>query len=301
MDHGLLFHVLGILAVSAAAIAACQRFGMSPVLGYLATGIVVGPHVFAWLPDTAQTQALAELGVVLLMFTVGLEFSWSRLLAAKRLVLGLGGTQVAVTTLLFGSIAWWLGATPVVALIIGAALACHSLRLWPGGAESGLAAGTGGNRHAGPGPGDPGRVKQAAAAGERVLYGDAMRHENLDAAGIDRARALAITFDDAAAAERITTHIHHRHSHLPILVRSVHGRDDATLLASGAEVFPEGLEASLAFAGQLLVLLGIPSSSVEARLNAIRAEDYAPLRAIFHDCKNPVNRPAIIRNRYALL
>jgi len=55
------------------------------------------------------------------------------------------------------------------------------------------------------------------------------------------------------------------------------------LNAAGAEVFPEGLESSLAFAGQLLILLDLPPSRVEARLNRIRAMSHTPLRAFFHD------------------
>ena len=69
---------------------------------------------------------------------------------------------------------------------------------------------------------------------------------------------------------------------LPILVRSAHGRSEQALLEAGAAVFPEGLESSLAFAGQLLVMIDVPPSQVDARINEIRAVDYAPLRAFFH-------------------
>lgn len=129
---------------------------------------------------------------------------------------------------------------------------------------------------------DPERVRQAVAAGEPVLYGNVTQPGVLRAAGIERARALAITVDDIAVAERIAHQVRALGLDLPVLVRSRRGRDDESLASSGATVFPEGLETSLAFAGQLLIMLDVPPSQVEARLNTIRAEDYAPLRAFFH-------------------
>ncbi|RMF96207.1 MAG: potassium transporter [Gammaproteobacteria bacterium] len=569
MAHELIVRLTIVLAVATLLVAACRRLGLSPILGYLATGLVVGPRVTGWLPGGAATELLAELGVVLLMFSIGLEFSLPRLLAARRLVLGLGGAQLVLTALLLGGLAELLsGAGVRQAVVIGAALAMSSTaivlkqlgeqlelqaphgriatgillfqdlaavpllvavpvlaaggtglasglavalakaaavfaglafvgrRLLPAalhwvaatrslelfmltalllataaaglsvaaglsptlgafmagmllgetefrhqveadirpfrdvmlgvffvsigikldpaalagqlpavlavllalvivkpvllaglvrafghspadawrsaislaqGGEFGLllislAAGGGllpaaaaqpvlGGivasmllaplllawreqlvawlppssaipvRH---GPAqeiagaaaewdghvlicgygrlgqnlagilraesipalaldlDPERVRQAAAAGEPVLYGDAGRAAVLEAAGLVRCRALAVTMDAAATAERIVAQARRLGFRGPILVRSRHGQDDEALLAAGATVFPEGLEVSLAFAGQLLVLLDLPPSRVESRLNEIRAQDYAPLRLFFH-------------------
>jgi len=88
---------------------------------------------------------------------------------------------------------------------------------------------------------------------------------------------------DAGRAARILHHARSLDPELPILARSACAGDGEALADAGATVFPEGLETSLAFAGQLLIMLGIPPSRVEERLSAIRAEDYAPLRALFHD------------------
>lgn len=129
---------------------------------------------------------------------------------------------------------------------------------------------------------DAERVREAAAVGEPVLFGNVAQPGILRAAGIERARALAITIDAPALAKRIVSQTRALGLDLSILVRSCQGRDEETLAASGAEVFPEGLETSLAFAGQLLIMLGMPSSQVGTRLNSIRAEDYAPLRLFFH-------------------
>ena len=554
--------------MATALVALCQRFGLSPIIGYLITGVLVGPSGTGWLPDGPTTHLLAELGVVLLMFTIGLEFSLPKLLGAKRLVLGLGGAQVVVTACLFAVVGMALGLTVSQAFLIGVALAMSSTAIvlkqlgeqmelpaphgrvatgillfqdiaaipvlaaipilavgpaqlagaltlavskaalvfvgvvlvgrrvlpsvlrWvastrslelfmltallmavvaagvssfaglsptlgafmagmllgetlfrhqieadirpfrdlmlglffatigmqvdptiltdqPGqvalvlvalviakpliliplacamghtpvdagrsafslaqGGEFGLlvvatALGLGvieplvaqpllaaiilsmlaapvvlrANhrlgakwfaRDNGIGPLqaeayiaeasqnfeqhviicgygrlgqnlirvltdegvaalaldlDPERIRQAAAAGEPAMYGNAAQPGVLRAAGIERARALAITLDDAMAAERIVAHVRGLGVDLPILARSVQGRHDEALVAAGATVFPEGLENSLAFAGQVMVMLGMPPSRVEARLNEIRAQDYAPLRAFFH-------------------
>jgi CPA2 family monovalent cation:H+ antiporter-2 len=130
---------------------------------------------------------------------------------------------------------------------------------------------------------DTERIRQAAAAGEPVLFGNVSQPGILRAAGLERARAVAITIDDPALAGRIASNVRSLGLELPILVRSTRGRDDEALIEAGATVFPEGLETSLAFAGQLLLMLDVPHSQVEARLNAVRAGDYAPLRIFFHD------------------
>lgn len=568
MEHTVALQWVMVLAVATVLVAMFQRIGLSPILGYLATGVLVGPSMLGWLADGPTIRLLAELGLVLLMFTIGLEFSLPRLLAAKRLVLGVGGAQVLLTALILGAAGAWLGlswieaavsalalamsstaivlkqlgeqmelstsygrvatgvllfqdiaAVPVLVVLpvlaaapeqltgaLGLALgkaalvfgglviagryvlppllhwvaATRSLELFmltalllavaaaavsmlaglsptlgafmagallgetlfrhqieadirpfrdlmlglffatigmqlqpatfvtqPGaialimvalvivkplilaplvklaghpqsdavraaislaqggefgllmvatGFGLGLLAGQvaqpllagvilsmlfapvslrfiqplsawffGRNRGANglqseayiaetsrdfdrhviicgygrlgqnvlqvlnaEGIGslaldlEPERVRQAAAAGEPVLFGNAAQPGVLRAAGIERARALAITVGDIPVAERIAHQVRTLGLELPILVRSRRGRDDEGLASSGATVFPEGLETSLAFAGQLLIMLDVPPSLVEARLNAIRAEDYAPLRAFFH-------------------
>jgi CPA2 family monovalent cation:H+ antiporter-2 len=569
MDHSVASQLLVLLTVATLLVALCQRFGLSPILGYLATGILVGPAGFGWLPEGATMRLLAGVGVVLLLFTIGLELPLPRLLAAKRLVLGLGGAQVLLTALLLGFVALWLGLSPVEALVLGSALALSSTaivlkqvgekmelpaphgrvvigillfqdiaavpllvvlpilaadpasltgalvlalakvvlvflslvfvgrRLLPSilhwvaatrslelfmltalllavaaaglsalaglsptfgafmagmllgetlfrhqieadirpfrdlmlglffatigmqldpktflesptivalvviglvvakpvilaplvryfgqtmtdawrsaislaqGGEFGLLAVSsalafgllsesvaqpvlGGlilsmviapillrfNRRIAAfatssarttkaldaekriadtsrdldghvivigydrmgqnlvsiltEEGIPAlaldlqleRIRQAAAAGETVLFGNALQPGILRAAGIERARAVAITIEDAALAERIIGHIRGLGIDLPVLVRSTRGRDEEVLIEAGATVFPEGLESSLAFSGQLLIMLDVPHSWVETVLNTIRAEDYAPLRVFFHD------------------
>ncbi len=562
-------HWVGVLALGTLLVALCQRLSLSPILGYLATGVLAGPAVLAWVHNAHAIRTLADVGVVLLMFTIGLEFSLSRLLSAKRMVLGLGSAQVVSTAAVVGILCLVAGLTVVEAFIVGAALAMSStaivlkqlgeqmelptphgrivtaillfqdlaavpilvvlpvlaqdpdalgqslaiamtkgalvfgglllagryilppllhwvaqtrslelfmlvalllalsaaglsvfaglsptlgafmagmllgetefrhqveadirpfrdlmlglffvsigihldpnvfvespwaitlvaiiavflkpallyplirafghqaldatrasMALAQGGefglllVSQGMALGLSDTQVAQPvlggvivsmalapvllrfnqvvgralvgnegsslsstpmeqldalshnfsghvivcgygrlgqnvvrlltGEGidtlaldlDPERIRQAAASGEAVVFANAAQPDVLRTAGLDRAAALAITFDDSAVAEQIVSHARHLGFTGPILVRSVHGRDDATLVTAGATVFPEGLETSLAFAGQLMVMLDIPPSRVEARLNAIRAEDYAPLKIFFHD------------------
>lgn len=569
MEHTAALQLVIVLAVGTALVALCRHFGLSPILGYLATGVLVGPSALGWLPDGPTTRLLAELGVVLLMFTIGLEFSLPRLLAAKRLVLGLGGSQLLLSALLLGLVARWSGLGFAEALLLGSALAMSSTAVvlkqlgeqmelpaphgrvvtgillfqdiaavpvlavlpilaaepaqlagalglalaeaaavfvvlvfigrrvlpsllhWVASARSpelfmlsallmavaaaglsalvglpptlgafmaGMLLGETTFRHqieadirpfrdlmlglffatigmqldpwtfaespavvalvlaalvigkplilmplvrvfgqptrdawrasialaqggefgllvvstalvlgvfdaslaqpvlgglilsmlvaplllrfnqplaalfsSGGHPSieleaeariaamsgdfdrhviicgygrlgqnllrilteegipslaldlDPERVRQAAAVGEPVIFGNASQPGVLRAAGIERARALAISVDDAELAGRVVSHVRSSGMDLPVLVRSTRGRDEEALLEAGAAVFPEGLETSLAFAGQLLVLLEVPPSQVETRLNSIRADDYAPLRVFFHD------------------
>jgi CPA2 family monovalent cation:H+ antiporter-2 len=130
---------------------------------------------------------------------------------------------------------------------------------------------------------DPERVREAAAAGDSVVYGDAARRESLIAAGIHRAQALVITYAETASALKVLRHVHDIAPSLPVIVRT---HDDADLEqlreAGAAEVVPEVIEGSLMLGTHALVLLGVPLSRVVKRVRAVRDERYASLRGFFH-------------------
>ena len=129
MEHALLSDSLIIVLASTAVIALCVRAGFSPIIGYLATGLLIGPYGLGLLALTEGARFLAELGVVLLMFMVGLEFSIPRLLAAHRLIFGMGGLQVLVTTAVVSGGALVLGVDWLPAVILGGAVAMSSTAL----------------------------------------------------------------------------------------------------------------------------------------------------------------------------
>jgi CPA2 family monovalent cation:H+ antiporter-2 len=130
---------------------------------------------------------------------------------------------------------------------------------------------------------DPDRVRQAAATGESVVYGDSGRRETLLAAGVHRARALAITFDDTPVALRILHLVREMAPQLPILVRTSHEADIARLRAAGAtEVVPEIVEGSLMLASHALALAGVPMSRVLRRVRKVRESRYTLLHGFFH-------------------
>jgi CPA2 family monovalent cation:H+ antiporter-2 len=122
-----LLQILILLAASVCVVAGVRRLKLPAILGYLAVGMLLGPHAFALAQNTETTQLLADFGVVFLVFTLGLEFSLPRLVAMRWEVLGVGGAQVLVTT---GIVA--LGAVMVfhvvlpVAVVIGGAVAMSS-------------------------------------------------------------------------------------------------------------------------------------------------------------------------------
>jgi monovalent cation:H+ antiporter-2, CPA2 family len=92
-----LLPILILLAAAVAAVVACRVLALPPILGYLAVGLALGPHALGVVRDTGQTRHLAEFGVVFLMFSIGLEFSLSKLRTMRREVFGLGSAQVGVT------------------------------------------------------------------------------------------------------------------------------------------------------------------------------------------------------------
>ena len=119
---------LVLILLSAAVIVAvvARAFKLPTMLGYLLTGIVIGPNALGWLPDTPQTRYLAEFGVVFLMFSVGLEFSLPRMLAMRGIVFGFGGAQVAFTILATLGLSYALDLSLPAGVALGGALAMSS-------------------------------------------------------------------------------------------------------------------------------------------------------------------------------
>jgi CPA2 family monovalent cation:H+ antiporter-2 len=127
MNHSeILYDVLIFLVAAVVVVPAFRRLRTSPVLGYLAAGMVIGPHGLAVIRDSESAHTLAEFGVVFLLFMIGLELSVERLRSLGRYVFGLGALQVAVTGFLIGGVAWALGASGEAAIIIGGGLALSS-------------------------------------------------------------------------------------------------------------------------------------------------------------------------------
>ena len=130
---------------------------------------------------------------------------------------------------------------------------------------------------------DPERVREAAAAGESVVYGDGARREALIAAGLARASALVISFADTAVALKILQHAHAINPALPVIVRTLDDADMDRLRAAGAaEVVPDAFESSLMLASHALVLMGVPLARVVHRVRAVRNSRYSLLRGFFH-------------------
>jgi len=125
-DSEILYDVLIFLVAAVVVVPAFRRLRTSPVLGYLAAGILIGPHGLAVIRDSESAHTLAEFGIVFLLFMIGLEFSLERLRSLGRYVFGLGALQVTVTGCLIGGVAWVLGATEEAAIIIGGGLALSS-------------------------------------------------------------------------------------------------------------------------------------------------------------------------------
>ena len=126
MSGEFLTQMLVLLAGSLLVLALVRRFSLPPILGYLVVGMLLGPHAFGVLDDDESIRTLADVGVVFLVFTLGLEFSFARMVAMKSEVLGVGGLQVLLTTVVVGAAAWALGATLPVAIVLGGAVAMSS-------------------------------------------------------------------------------------------------------------------------------------------------------------------------------
>ncbi|MFC0445195.1 monovalent cation:proton antiporter-2 (CPA2) family protein [Pseudidiomarina halophila] len=124
--NGTFADVLLLLAIAVVLVWAFRRIKLPAILAYLVAGIVAGPDVTAWIKDPDEYHFIAELGVVLLLFSLGLEFSLPKMIAMRRLVFGLGAGQVVICSLLFAGLAYaWLG-NWTAAMVIGGTLALSS-------------------------------------------------------------------------------------------------------------------------------------------------------------------------------
>ncbi len=129
---------------------------------------------------------------------------------------------------------------------------------------------------------DPLRVKQAAAAGDSVMYGDAARKEVLTAAGLARAAAVVVSFADTHAAMTILSHVRDLRPEVPVIVRTFDDSDVEKLKSAGAaEIVAEVVEGSLMLATQTMLLMGIPLNRVLSRLRTVRGERYQLMRGFF--------------------
>jgi len=130
---------------------------------------------------------------------------------------------------------------------------------------------------------DPDRVRQAAAAGQSVVFGDAARLRSLMAAGLARASAVVVSYQDTASALKILQLARSHAPHVPVIVRTVDDTDIDRLKAAGAtEVVPEAIEGSLMLASHALALVGVPMRRVIRITRDARDARYGLLRGYFH-------------------
>ncbi len=118
--------VLVLLAAAVFVVVVCRKLKLPPLLGYLIVGAAVGPHALGWVEESQQVQQLAEIGVVFLMFSIGLEFSLPKLQTMRRLVLGMGSAQVSLTLVVVLAVALLLGVPWQGAFVLGGAIAMSS-------------------------------------------------------------------------------------------------------------------------------------------------------------------------------
>ena len=130
---------------------------------------------------------------------------------------------------------------------------------------------------------DPDRVRQAAAAGQNVVFGDAARLQSLMAAGLARASAVVVTHHDTPSALKILRLVQAHAPRVPVVVRTIDDTDIERLQAAGAtEVVPEAIEGSLMLASHALALVGVPMRRVLRLVQEQRDARYGLLRGYFH-------------------
>jgi glutathione-regulated potassium-efflux system protein KefB len=121
-----LVHVVALLGAAVIAVPLFKRAGLGSVLGYLAAGLIIGPFGLRLFTDSQTILRVAELGVVMFLFVIGLEMQPSRLWSLRREIFGLGVAQVTACGVLLTAVGITLGFSPVVSFIAGMGFALSS-------------------------------------------------------------------------------------------------------------------------------------------------------------------------------
>ena len=130
MPSPLVVQFVALIVTAACTVALCKRLGLSPMIGYLLAGLIIGPHGSGLLAPNEGTEFLSELGIVLLMFMIGLDFSLPKMIRARRTMFGAGTAQVGLTTAVVAAAAMLsLGVDWRAALLLGGVVAMSSTAL----------------------------------------------------------------------------------------------------------------------------------------------------------------------------
>lgn len=124
--HGSLGSIVVLMAVAVFTVWLFKRINLPPVLAYLFCGILAGPNVLSLFDNPADMEIFAELGIVFLLFSLGLEFSLPKMLAMRQLVFGIGLGQMLLTTLFFTGLGLLVGLEQKAAIVVGGMIALSS-------------------------------------------------------------------------------------------------------------------------------------------------------------------------------
>jgi CPA2 family monovalent cation:H+ antiporter-2/glutathione-regulated potassium-efflux system protein KefB len=122
----MLVTLVALLAAAVLLVSLSRRLGLGSILGYLIAGLLIGPSGLRLVTDVESISEISELGVLMLLFIIGLELRLPRVWAMRRSVFGLGAAQLVITGAVLGAAAWWAGASSVGAAILGLGLALSS-------------------------------------------------------------------------------------------------------------------------------------------------------------------------------
>ena len=122
----MLITLVALLAAAVLLVSLSRRLGLGSILGYLIAGLLIGPSGLRLVTDVESISEISELGVLMLLFIIGLELRLPRVWAMRRSVFGLGAAQVIVTGAVLGAAAYWAGAAWAGATILGLGLALSS-------------------------------------------------------------------------------------------------------------------------------------------------------------------------------
>ena len=281
MNIPILSDIVIILGISVFIVLIFQRLKLPSILGFLGTGVPIGPHGLGFVQASHEIELLSEIGIIFLLFVIGIEFSLSSLASIKKTVIGGGLMQVFGTIGITAVLARFSGLSWNEAVFLGFVFSLSStaivLKLLQ---ESGEVTAP------------HGRISVAILifqdiivvpmmlavpilAGETVLFGDATDPVILQHVRVHKARVVVVAISDAATTKKIVRIVRDFSEVAYIIVRTRYSREITENLRIGAdEVIPEEFETSIEIFTSVLKKYLVPMDEIQRFINTVRSHNY---------------------------
>ena len=247
--------MVALLGAAVVAVPLFKRLGLGSVLGYLAAGLAIGKFGLGLFSDGQTILHVAELGVVIFLFVIGLEMKPSHLWHLRRQIFGLGSLQVVIAAALLTVVGMAFGFAWQVSFVDAAGFAVTLIDK------------------------DENLIAGMEKYGVKTYFGDGSRPELLLTAGIEKATVLVVAIDNKTEAAQIVRFAREANPHIKIVARAYDRTHTFELHSAGAdEIIRETFDSGVRAGKRALEFLGLPRDTAESASNIFYRMDRSGMK-----------------------